>query len=346
VRLFACHDSYQTSFVDHLAPLCSLLDVPYLFLDPLTFKQCKKLYPFTDLKLINPLDLLENNLIKQFDTLIYSQCMLRDEFKSNYPGMQSVFVPHGNSDKGHSTDEMRLLLEPDIVCLYGQRMIDYLKEKGVYDHLKATLITGNWRVVYWQYYKKQYEDILKKTTLNLFPKLNKRVLYAPTWDDLDGTFFKYVEKIITTLPPSYELVIKLHPYLLEGYFGKIEVIKDKFASKKNVFFLTDMPLIYPLLETIDIYIGDMSSIGYDFLYFDKPLYFVSNHKDKQFHLFNSGVLVDIDSIGSIYEREADDINNFSKKRKEIYNYTFGELLSFKQTKEVLRNGLKSLCLHQ
>ncbi len=44
---------------------------------------------------------------------------------------------------------------------------------------------------------------------------------------------------------------------------------------KNVVLIEDFPLVYPLLAATDIYLGDVSSIGYDFLMFNRPM-FLSN----------------------------------------------------------------------
>lgn len=42
-------------------------------------------------------------------------------------------------------------------------------------------------------------------------------------------------------------------------------------KSEGIQFIEDFPPIYPLLAQMDLYIGDMSSIGYDFLSFKRPM---------------------------------------------------------------------------
>src|SRR5438105_1920604 len=59
-----------------------------------------------------------------------------------------------------------------------------------------------------------------------------------------------------------------------------KVMPEK-TSKHNLLFITDFPLIYPLLAKTDIYLGDVSSIGYDFLFFQKPMFFFNPFSSKK-----------------------------------------------------------------
>ncbi|MBS0654086.1 MAG: CDP-glycerol glycerophosphotransferase family protein, partial [Verrucomicrobia bacterium] len=106
----------------------------------------------------------------------------------------------------------------------------------------------------------------------------------------------------------------------------------KYEDLSHVLFLTDFPTIYPLLNRIDIYIGDMSSIGYDFLTFDRPLFFLNQNKrdpqsDLGLYLFRCGVEVLPEKYGQIYQIIQNflqfELRDFSKIRKEVYDYAFG-----------------------
>lgn len=346
MKACAVHESFQLDFIDHVAPMCAYLDIPYIFLDSLTYQSCLEFYPEVNAHLYEPYEFYSKNIINKFDTLLMSQILKREDFKKKYPGLKSLFLPHGNSDKGHLNHEMRLFLEPDIIMVYGQRMMDYLNEQNALDVNQHNIIIGNYRLSYWLKHKNFYNELLQKKVLKEFPKHKKRVLYAPTWDSNDGTFFHCIDKLIQALPQSYELIVKLHPFLVNTHHPKVEAIKDLYRHRKDIIFIGEFPIIFPLLETIDVFIGDMSSIGYDFLYFDEPLYFLSNHGSKKFYLYEAGVLVNQDCIEELFERIEEDRKNFSIKRKNIFNYTFGDVLSYDATKKVIHHGIKRCSLHR
>ena len=55
---------------------------------------------------------------------------------------------------------------------------------------------------------------------------------------------------------------------------------DGFWTK---WVLIEFPYIYPLLEFCDIYLGDCSSVGYDFLHLNRPMYFLNPHNRDSNH---------------------------------------------------------------
>jgi CDP-glycerol glycerophosphotransferase (TagB/SpsB family) len=346
VRTVAVHESFEYDFIDHIAPMCAYLEAPYFFLDPRMFYLCKELYPDVKAQLVEPLDFYTLNPLNAFDTLLISQVIKKEDFKRRYPVLKSLFVPHGNSDKGHSNNDMQLFLEPDKVFIYGQKMIDYLKEKNAFAHNQPKILTGNYRLSYWLKHKTFYRDLLKKRELKEFEKNKKRALFAPTWDSIDGTFFNYIDNVIGALPKDWELIVKIHPFMLTHHFAKIEAIKAIYSHRRDILFLADLPLVFPLLDTVDIYIGDMSSIGYDFLYFDRPLYFLSNHGHQKFDLFSTGSVVNHERIHELFDKVLDDQVKFCQTRKDVFTHAFGDVLNYDETKRLIQDGLKSCSLYK
>ena len=92
-------------------------------------------------------------------------------------------------------------------------------------------------------------------------------------------------------------------------------------------------MIFPLLEVSSIYLGDMSSIGYDFLAFNRPMYFLNEHMldpkaDPRVFLYRCGVSIFPDNYHNVYEvikntLESDSFD-FGKTRKQVYEYSFGK----------------------
>ena len=120
----------------------------------------------------------------------------------------------------------------------------------------------------------------------------------------------------------------------------MEIMKLKH-SQKNILFLEDFPLIYPLLDFIDIYIGDFSSIGYDFLTFDKAMYLLKPQNKKLFsELFDIATVIDYNQIFEKIEKSKilDQTLNSKiliKKRKKLYDYTFQKNTDIERLKNIL-----------
>jgi hypothetical protein len=86
----------------------------------------------------------------------------------------------------------------------------------------------------------------------------------------------------------------------------------------------------------------MSSIGYDFLAFNKPMFFLNklgrdSDKDRGLYLFRCGTEVKADQFPSLYplieKNLSTDAQRYTSIRKEVYDYTFGPEKPFQQIKE-------------
>jgi CDP-glycerol glycerophosphotransferase (TagB/SpsB family) len=58
------------------------------------------------------------------------------------------------------------------------------------------------------------------------------------------------------------------------------------------------------LERTDLYIGDMSSIGYDFLTFQRPMVFLRKEKTEPTLLMKAGVQLTLEEIPQLFSRIA------------------------------------------
>ena len=123
---------------------------------------------------------------------------------------------------------------------------------------------------FYQKYQSFYDALVPKKPF---------LLYAPTWQDSEQStsYFDALPHLLA-LPETLTLVIKPHPHL-----PLVPI------DRPNTRLLIDFPPIYPLLNNLDAYIGDMSSIGYDCLAFDKPMFFLNQNDRKGLYLFNCGV---------------------------------------------------------
>lgn len=349
--------SANTHYTDHLAPICTIMGIPLLFIDDLDYALGKRYYPGLHAEKIDYDAFDPEYLIANYDVLFMSDLWDRKTFREKYfhlemkyqKRLRNVHCPHGFSDKGFY---LKKSANEDITLVYGQNMLDQLKHYQSFDNLNAYVITGNYRYTYYQKHKEFYDKLIQEEVLSYFNHKHPTILYAPTWLDLEEstTFFDASHHIIDALPQNYNLIVKLHPRLELDDTVKYYQIIGKHQGKNNILFLKDFPLVYPLLAYTDIYIGDMSSVGYDFLAFNKPMFFLNKQKrdsktDRGLYIFRCGTEIlpeDYTKIYSIIEENlSNDKERFKTIRQEVYDYTFGPAKPFAQIKQEIIEAYNS-----
>jgi hypothetical protein len=329
----------QLHHLDHLGPLCAFMNIPLIVTEEKIADLAKRHYPGLEVVCADYMVVAEH-LVTHFEIVFCS--IARDLFdevfffaqKLHQKKLHTIWCPHGNSDKGNATFYMEALKKEEAALVYGKQMIDFLQRKNVYDQLKGHVVTGNFRHQFYLDHRSYYEPVVEREIVRRLPKAEKTLLYAPTWQDYEhsSSFFDAAGPLIDKLPENHNLIIKLHPnlYLQEEF--KIEELIGGYEDLPNVLFLSDFPPVYPLLQLIDIYIGDMSSIGYDFLAFNRPMFFLNqksrdSKNDPGLYLFRCGVEIKREDYGDIHgiiERYFQyELRNFSEIRKEVYAYAFG-----------------------
>lgn len=325
--------------LDHLAPLCCFMNIPLIVTEEKIADLAVRYYPGLKVRYWDYLAVAEH-LVSHFEIIFYS--MPRDIFdeifffaqKMLQKRIHAIWCPHGNSDKGNAIFYMEALKKEEAALLYGKQMIDVLKRKGVFDQLKGYVVTGNFRRQFYIEHKDYYDAIAAKEITDKLPKAERTLLYAPTWMDYEKStsFFDATHPLIETLPPNHNLIIKLHPNLVLQEEWKTEELILNHEDKENVLFLREFPTIYPLLQICDVYIGDMSSIGYDYLCFDRPMFFLNQNRrdpkaDGGLYLFRCGIEIPPDRYKDIHTLIAHyfefELRSFSEIRREVYALAFG-----------------------
>ncbi len=341
--------------LDHLAPLCCIMQIPLIATEEKIVFLAKKFYPNLTVIQVDYLAIPEY-VVLHFEMIFYS--MPRDLFdevfffaqKWSQKRVHTIWCPHGNSDKGHAIFYMEALKKEEAALLYGKQMIEFLKSKHVFDSLKSYVITGNYRYQFYLDHRSFYDTLSEREVFRRLSHADKTLFYAPTWQDYErsSSFFDATRPLIENLPKNYNLLIKLHPnlYLQDEFL--VEDLIDRYQDRPNVHFITDFPAIYPLLNRADIYIGDMSSIGYDFLPFNRPLFFLNqNRRDLQndlgTYLFRCGIEIKPDQyadVHSIIERYFQfELRDFSLIRKEVYAFAFAPNKSL----DLLKREIEHVC---
>lgn len=346
----------QKQFTDHLAPLAAGLGVPLLFHNEVEAEQIQKLYPglsaaFLPFEEFNP-----EWLITNYDVSILSDQWPREDFHKKFvlfelkygKRMRNIHCPHGFSDKGFY---LRGCAFEDICLIYGQNMLDLFEEWGVAQALQDHLLVGNFRRNYFLTHAPFYQELIQQQVLDQFVRKQPIILYAPTCQDQEesSSYFEVAEQLLEQLPHSFNLIVKPHPQLAQVDPARFLALLAKFDKRANVLFLTDFPLIFPLLSISDIYVGDFSSIGYDFLAFNKPMFFL-NHKrkavtgDRSAYLFQCGTIINPSDFNNFFAKIESALPNddllFKTKRAEVYQYTYGVDRSFPEIKRQISKILK------
>jgi len=329
-------------YVDHLAPLASLLAIPLVTPEEQVQECIQKYYPEVEVIYWDYLE-IHTELVKNFDTVIYS--FTKSHFQSYFAFAQDflnkkinpIWCPHGSSDK----DNLAALEQESLLLIYGKKMEDYLEKKRVQ---KPAFTIGNYRKHYCERHQTFYDQLIQKELSHLSPE-KPNFLYAPTWQDYEGSssFDAAFSPLLDHLPEEINLIVKLHPNMWIQNPFLLEKIFQRYEGLPNFHLIRDFTPIYPLLASMDAYIGDMSSIGYDFLSFDRPLFFLSGKKGP---LQKCGRMLDPACGKELYplmEKWRKEDRGFSSLRKKLYKYTFknsivtretlGKQLSFLHEKE-------------
>lgn len=313
-KIAAIHTGPDTH-LDHLAPLCFLLEAPLIVTEKEHFTLGKHFYPMIEMRYVSLEELTLEYIAKNFDVLIECGKFWAMELKPLikmffHKDLRVIFSPHGNSDK---ESFLNLAIEQDIQLVYGPQMRELKVGKNVIE-------MGNLRLWFYQKYKEHFDALAR----DLFPQKKKTVLYTPTWSTKasSSSFFEHIDEIVSSLSKSYQLLIKLHPLLEENHPAHFHHILGKYEDQAT--FLLEFPAIYPLLERTDIYLGDTSSVGYDFLAYDRPMFFLNG----------KGNLMQCGQIfkGSVENSQKE----LSAIRRKIYREAFG--------KECIHEKIKTLLL--
>ncbi|MGR3912034.1 MAG: CDP-glycerol glycerophosphotransferase family protein [Candidatus Rhabdochlamydia sp.] len=336
-------DGNYPHYLDHLAPLCSLMNWPLVITDPSIFSLALELYPDLEASYIDPL-LAPFEITAKFETVLttlprgfFDQLFFMAE-KLQQKRVKTVWLPHGNSDKGHLKGSLEELAYEECTLVYGQKMISLLEQKNALASIPHVIPIGNFRSIYAEKHKTFYEHSLTSKGIP-----NSFVLYAPTWKDAESSSsFHYAFKELIKHLKDAPLVVKLHPHLEE----EISVICQKLKSPPSVIWVEDFPPIYPLLARATHLIGDFSSVGYDFLTFNRPMFFFNplnrSQEDLGRTLHHYGETLSLDTLEELplklsqpyYQEE------LSSLRRTLYEHTFGPLTDWDHYAHQLLEKLK------
>ena len=275
--------AWDPHHVEHLAPWCELLDMPLLVADRPELEAAASGYPgvraerLRGVVLPDRLDMFPHALAARrpraiFYSELFTRVLLRALFGRGRDAPRVVYVPHGYSEKRQAWASGTA--HQDVAVLYGQAAYDQLVGFGVAGELGAHVVAGNLRRTYHRRHASSWRAVASRLGLD-GPRPARTLLYAPTWNDkigsssLDAAF----EAFVDGLPAGWRVIVKPHPHL-ERRPGGLDAIVERCRGR-DVVVLRRQALCYPFLDLADAYVGDMSSLAYDYLAYGRPMFFAN-----------------------------------------------------------------------
>ena len=341
----------SVNHLDHLAPLSFILDIPLVVDSELLKNVVETYYPQVKTHYLDHHAKILEYFAQNYEMLFVSSTNYRKDLTPLFEvvfrkKMGFWYCPHGHSDKSIESFEGQ-----QFFFTYGPLMESRLKERGLLRE-GCYVRTGNYRLSFYEKHQAFYDDLVEKEIFSKFKQKQPTILYAPTWQDLESSssFPDFGIQLPTQVPSGYNLIIKLHPWLMHYNPGYVVHLEERYHASPNIVVLSQYPLIYPILRRCDIYLGDCSSVGYDFLYYNRPMFFLDGsswEKKERYssYLRSCGTSIPPSShhdIFSFIKTQRSCQEGLMKEREQVYEEAFGNAPSFEDIKGEVQDLLNQL----
>jgi hypothetical protein len=180
-----------------------------------------------------------------------------------------VFGFHGAGDGSYGfTDNLKLY---DYLLISGSKISSRLKEKGI-------LTPDNGLEVGYP----KFDLTLKKASRVFFENNKPVVLYNPHFQSDKSSYYKWGQEILEYFynQKQFNLIFAPHYNLFRGLKSSVQVpnISEKYFNASNILIDKGSDLSNDMTYTInsDLYLGDVSSQVYEFLYTPRPCMFLNS----------------------------------------------------------------------
>ena len=201
--------------------------------------------------------------LDRYDLVITPTVLRPDE---RPPGTRAVQVFHGMSDKPFTY--ARDLHDYELCLCVGQRQLERLLLNPANRRMRWALIG---------YPKFDRIEAVPRTGANERP----RVIYCPTWrkGELSSLErFLPARPVVERIVDRFDLWVKPHPNLLDParpyYDAQLVEELQELATIPGVE-LIEGGNVMPWFAAADLYLGDISASGYEWLYFNRPMVFLN-----------------------------------------------------------------------
>jgi CDP-Glycerol:Poly(glycerophosphate) glycerophosphotransferase len=176
---------------------------------------------------------------------------------------QAVQIFHGMSDKPFTYERD---FSDYLLCLcVGQRQVDRLLQTPCNQTMK-------WKLIGYP----KFDHL--PTLPPLFENEKKTLIYCPTWrkENISSIeIFLDHPEVIQQLTQEYNLIVKPHPNIFnpDRQFYDRQIV-DRLHQLPNIR-LIQSGNVMPWYAQADLFIGDISAAGYEWLYYNKPMVFLN-----------------------------------------------------------------------
>jgi hypothetical protein len=337
LRSAALNTGPDFHLLDHIAPLADLMQMPLITTEEKNFELAKTYYPQIETRYEPALEFKLGSISEEFDILFeckYWPAHLKQLFHDLYrKKMRLVFCPHGQSDKGFKAPLLAPYSQQDIVLLYGDLLIQMLKKLDLWPYISHYALVGNYRLAFYRKYQAFQDDVAQKKVFSFLDPKKPTLLYAPTWEDADRStsFFEYGAPIFSHLPQDWNLIVKVHPLLEQRSPARFYSIAALVDKRLGALLVSDFPFIYPLINRASAYLGDFSSVGYDCLALNRPLFFLPTKRPGKLH--TCGTILDPKKDFHLLSKP----NPHQKKQRALSQLAFGAERPYEMVrKEILK----------
>lgn len=193
-------------------------------------------------------------------------------------GPRFAYVPHGSGDRNVAVHPA--LKDFDLCLVSGQKVVDQLVESGV-------ARSENCRIIGYPKF-----DILRgRRPEKFFANDLPTFLYNPHFDPFMSSWFDHGNAVLQYFyerPDQYNLIFAPHVMLFSKSVHispeykvtrRRPDVEPKFLTAPNIRIDIDSPRLFDMSYTLsaDVYIGDVSSQVYEFLYRPRPCFFIDVH---------------------------------------------------------------------
>ncbi len=328
----AIYAESEEHLLDHIAPMAEILQIPLIASEDADRELVQTYYPTVHFECGDPIEFRLKEFSERFDALInckYWKPQLKTIFSHLYgKAPDLIFLPHGQSDKGFASPLLAPYAEQDIVLLYGDLLIAMLQSLNI--EIPRFLMIGDFRRKYYEKYRNFYDNLAEEKIFSKLRKGRPTLLYAPTWMDADRStsFFDWGASIASQLPADWNLIIKVHPLLELRSPSHYYSMMKHFENLPNALIVSSFPPVHAILSRVDAYLGDFSSVGYDFLYYRRPMLFIPNPNLPKARLHQCGhVLEEADPIFSWIENypRSKNAEILQQRQEMLYRFAFSDI---------------------
>jgi len=298
-------------------------------------------------KIPSPLYLFKKHkkyLLENFDALIFND--INHEYLHKYKTGNSpkfILLMHGAGDGEYMIGKSyeKSIAKFDLITTSGKKITDFYQKMDL----------PNTKVEICGYQK--FDLIDSKNIPDFFKNDKPVVIYNPHFKREFSSWYLYGLDILEFFyqQKDYNLIFAPHINLFNKRgFLKPDIIPDKYFKAENILIDFDSEHLVNMDYTLaaNIYLGDLSSQIYEFLYQLKPAIFINTHKENwennpHYRHWQAGPLItDIQPLKKLLDTHQNWHQKYIDKQEQIRSYTFENIENNTASKKIAKAVKKLL----